>query len=140
MTQKERLIEILSRYFQIGDSYAYNLTRDKMAFSVGTMHLDDFEEFDEVTVADIADHLLANGVVIPPCKVGDTVYSIEPCLSKVFVGEVYEIFLSKYGIVCRSTRKGYYSLAFHSDSVGKTVFFTREEAEKALKERNNEIQ
>ena len=27
----------------------------------------------------IADHLLANGVVVPPCKVGDTVYVIEPC-------------------------------------------------------------
>lgn len=28
----------------------------------------------------IADHLLANGVIVPPCKVGDTVYGIaQPC-------------------------------------------------------------
>lgn len=25
----------------------------------------------------IADHLLDNGVIVPPCKVGDTVYEIE---------------------------------------------------------------
>ncbi len=31
--------------------------------------------FDE----DIADHLLANGVIVPPCKVGDVVYVIKRC-------------------------------------------------------------
>ena len=64
MTDREKLIETLSRYFDIGDSYAYNLTRVKTAFAVGTMSLEDFEEFDENTVGDIADYLIANGVVI----------------------------------------------------------------------------
>lgn len=32
MLEREELIELLSRYFQIGDSYAYNLTRVKTAF------------------------------------------------------------------------------------------------------------
>lgn len=58
MLERDELIELLSRYFQIGDSYAYNLTRVKTAFEVGTMSLDDFEEFDEDTVADIADYLI----------------------------------------------------------------------------------
>ena len=58
MLEREELIELLSRYFQIGDSYAYNLTRVKTAFEVGTMSLEDFEEFDEETVADIADYLI----------------------------------------------------------------------------------
>lgn len=83
-----------------------------------------------------ADHLLANGVIVPPVKIGQTVYSIDPCISQVFAGEVYEIFQSRYGTVCRSSRKGYYSLTFPADSVGKTVFLTREEAEKALDERS----
>ena len=61
---REKLIELLAQYFDIGDSYAYNLTRDKMAFMCGTMGFDDFEEFDEETVADIADHLIANGVTV----------------------------------------------------------------------------
>lgn len=91
-------------------------------------------EFDEAVEIN-ADYLLANGVIVPPVKIGQTVYSIEPCISQVFVGEVYEIFQSRYGLVCRSSRKGYYSLAFPADSVGKTVFLTRKEAEKALEGR-----
>ena len=64
MTDREKLIELLAKYFTIGDSYAYNLTRVKEAFAVGTVSLDDFVEFDDETVADIADHLIANGVTV----------------------------------------------------------------------------
>ena len=45
MDVREKLTELLSKYFNIGDSYAYNLTRVKIAFSCGTVGLDDFEEF-----------------------------------------------------------------------------------------------
>ena len=66
---REKLIAILDRYFDIGDSYAYNLTRVKSAFACGTVGLDDFEEFDEETVANIADYLIEHGVTIPVrCK------------------------------------------------------------------------
>ena len=57
MDVREKLVELLAKYFDIGDSYAYNLTRVKSAFSIGTVGLDDFEEFDEETVADIASTL-----------------------------------------------------------------------------------
>ena len=146
MTEKERLIEILSRYFQIGDSYAYNLTRDKAAFSVGTMHLDDFEEFDEVTIADIADHLLTNGVVVPPCKVGDTVYKIIKDCSEC---PNFREYFFAYDCCCSlDDGKTMFDCDFDKDciykieeilfthaimdgnSFGKTVFLTREEAEK----------
>lgn len=59
---RERLTEILSKYFDIGDSYYYRLTRVKTAFAVGTMELDDFVEFDDETVDGIAEFLLKNGV------------------------------------------------------------------------------
>ena len=59
-----KLVELLAKYFDIGDSYSYNITRSKSAFACGTMGFDDFEEFDEETVADIADHLIANGVTV----------------------------------------------------------------------------
>ena len=68
---REKLIELLAKYFDIGDSYAYNLTRDKQAFMCGTMGFDDFEEFDEETVTDIADHLIANGVTVQNTKFCD---------------------------------------------------------------------
>ena len=64
MDVKEKLVEILAEYFNIGDSYAYNLTRVKSAFACGTVGLDDFEEFDDETVEDIASYLIANGVTV----------------------------------------------------------------------------
>ena len=61
---KEKLVELLNKYFQIGDSYAYNLMRAKEAFAIGTMKFDDFVEFDDETTSDLADFLLANGVTL----------------------------------------------------------------------------
>lgn len=53
----ETLKQLLMEYFNIGDSYAYNLTRVKSAFGVGTMTLDDFEEFTEENIDDIIDFI-----------------------------------------------------------------------------------
>ena len=64
MDVKEKLVEMLAEYFNIGDSYAYNLTRVKSAFACGTVGLDDFEEFDDETVEDIASCLIDNGVTV----------------------------------------------------------------------------
>lgn len=64
MTDREKLVEIFAKYFTIGDSYEYSLTRVKEAFAVGTMTLDDFVEFDDDKVADIANFLIANGVTV----------------------------------------------------------------------------
>lgn len=57
----EKLKEILMNYFDInGDTYAYNLTRVKSAFDVGTMSFDDFEEFNEETIDDIVRYIKEN--------------------------------------------------------------------------------
>lgn len=61
---REKLAAILSDYFHIGDSYHYTLGRDKEAFGMGTMSLDDFTEYGEETIAELVDHLLANGVTV----------------------------------------------------------------------------
>lgn len=54
----EKLKDILMNYFDINnDTYAYNLTRDKKAFSVGTMAFEDFEEFSEETIDDIVKYI-----------------------------------------------------------------------------------
>lgn len=84
----------------------------------------------------ITDHLLANGVIVPPCKVGDTVWfelhgQIE---SAVIYHCTYELshrgcFLS--GAYAKDTRG--LELSFNANSIGKAVFLTREEAERALK-------
>lgn len=57
----EVLKEILMNYFDInGDTYAYNLTRVKSAFEVGTITLDDFEEFTEETIDDMVAYIKEN--------------------------------------------------------------------------------
>lgn len=58
MLDKEKIKEILMRYFNIGDSYAYNLTRVKEGFVVGTITIDDFEEFDEEIIDDLVEYIL----------------------------------------------------------------------------------
>ena len=83
----------------------------------------------------LADHLLANGVIVPPCKVGQTVYAVG--YREIYAGTVIEIksFETEDG-----TEKTYhaeddgYPIGFTDEDFGKTVFLTREEAEQALRE------
>lgn len=63
-----------------------------------------------------ADYLIANGVIIPPCKVGDTYY-------RILYGKIYE-----NEFICMATIVS----MMEDGAFGKTVFLTREEAEKAL--------
>lgn len=60
---KENIKSVLDKYFDVGnDTYAYNLTRVKDALNVGTMTLEDFEEFDGETTNDIADYIVSNAL------------------------------------------------------------------------------
>ena len=79
----------------------------------------------------IADYLLANGVIVPPCKVGDTVY----CVRTVKVLESDDRSRASFMTVCREEKRVspvIFELSM-IDSIGKTVFLTKEEAEQALK-------
>ena len=97
---------------------------------------------------DLADYLLANGVIVPPCKVGETVWANRDCFPLPYTehGKVIPCEV----IAIKETKKGKYILLkpllietyglrkvntwFPFSVVGKTVFLTREEAEKALEE------
>ena len=115
MTERERLIELLDK-----------ITSNKQ------LRFTTWENTDE-----IADYLLANGVIVPPCKVGDTVYSIEKGIDhQIFIGEVYETTQRRECGWFRYTRRGYFTGASSFEDMGKTVFLTKEDAEKALKERS----
>ena len=58
VVQRDAVMQALSKYFSIGDSYTYELTRVKEAFHVGTMLFDDFEEWNEDNVSDLCDYLM----------------------------------------------------------------------------------
>ena len=85
----------------------------------------------------IADYLLENGVIVPPVKAGDTIYEIhERRKGGEWVKIISERFVHGVEIYaggCMIARCGSTISVFLSD-IGKTVFLTREEAEKALKE------
>lgn len=87
-----------------------------------------------------ADYLLANGVIVPPCKVGETVYKImdiESVHRRILEVEVLSIRIEdKMKFFVKTVKNYLYRYAeYPIDDFGKTVFLTKEEAEKALKER-----
>lgn len=66
VVQREAVMQALNKYFSIGDSYTYELNRVKEAFYVGTMTLDDFEEWNEDNVSDLCDYLMKE-IFCPNC-------------------------------------------------------------------------
>lgn len=92
-------------------------------------------------IEELADHLLANGVIVPPCKAGDKVYFVnERCDENadeyidISVGEVVSFSMQKEGLwaYCRY-EDGLTYWHIVDEDFGKTVFLTKEEAEAALK-------
>ncbi len=86
-----------------------------------------------------ADFLLENGVVVPPCKVGDTVFIIdegdegsEPYVLDVVI-TAYGYDVSGFWATLNLPLGLKMSAHFGERMFGKTVFLTREEAERALK-------
>lgn len=90
----------------------------------------------------IADHLLANGVIVPPCKVGATLYFLynnpyadKPDLTpRIYKTTDWYFEVDKTGIVINTSDIHSFNKKYDYH-LGETVFLTREEAEKALAER-----
>lgn len=91
-----------------------------------------------------ADNLLANGIIVPPCKFNDTVYVIPSKTNRelniingfAHLNRVYEQKISEVRIYANNkylltTCEGLQSV--HCDFYKETWFLTREEAEQALK-------
>lgn len=96
------------------------------------------------TAKNLADHLIANGVVVFPCKVGDTAwivytprYPANPSdKGKWFMREdgVQRLIYGAKGISIETWNMGTMS----AKEIGKKLFFTKEDAEKALAERSGQ--
>jgi len=100
-----------------------------------------------------ADYLLANGVIVPPCKVGDVVYRLDGFVWKYECGECEYFDEGWYDCpnMCEKTgssKKPTECIEIKEEKItfedilrylywndfGKTVFLTKEEAEAKLKE------
>lgn len=123
--ERKRLVELTNKHL-----------REELGMN---LHTDILEKF--------ADHLLDNGIVVPPVKVGEIVYRIVKEYNgetRVIEGEVFEVAIThSYGQKIEYRfyfwAKGEthinrnYSLWCNFDEAGKTVFTSREEAVKMLK-------
>lgn len=110
MTDREQLIELLK-----------NVPRNTRAF---------YDQF--------ADYLLANGVIVPPCKVGDTVYILAGHNGHKYEKDICEgFYIGNDGVVQVRVRNmkgnhGTYGV------IGETVFLTSEEEKKHWRRWKNE--
>ena len=100
------------------------------------------------TIEMVADHLIAHGVIVPPCKVGDTVYYFCETFGAVlpYFVETLNIWYYDKDKLCYQYEANCYNneenelidgIDFEPDDIGKIVFLTKEEAEQKLKELNN---
>lgn len=88
-------------------------------------------------IAIMADYLLANGVIVPPCKIGDTVYRITFAYGKWEIRERECIKLSWFK---KHNGEIYWVISSSkNDILGDSVFLTKEEAEAAVKEREKDV-
>ena len=55
---KEKIAKAISNHVSLEDTYTYELKRVKSAFEVGTMSLEDFEEWTEENVEDLAETIV----------------------------------------------------------------------------------
>ena len=90
------------------------------------------------SVANITDYLLANGVIVPPCKVGDILYYLDRYSKSIETDTVKYFTVTKNG--CKPVLERHNVKFWEMYEWGETVFLTKEEAEQALKERNTNDQ
>ena len=87
----------------------------------------------------LADHLLANGVIVPPVELGSRhkIYIPVGGTTVVYETKVYGIGIDEDGdTVINPKEYPEEVITINGYNLGKTVFLSREEAEKALKERS----
>lgn len=127
MKQREKLIEL------IGNS----LCCPKETDCAGC----EYKKYELCTETMVADYLISNGVVVLPCKVGDTVYKISNrmCKEKIRRGNTcYECDGTESWNNCFRESDTPFAVEFEYDmidEIDKTIFLTKEEAEKAFAKR-----
>lgn len=155
MTNKDRLITLLSN----ADNYA--------GYDCELCGKDD-EECKRCVYEKLAEYLLAKGVIVLPCKVGDVVYKVEYCrcgnpeayemkhchkketkkTPKVY-GSImlrqdgkrliapYKYAWKPIGTICYKIIQKPFKLEWLTE-ISKTIFLTKEEAERELERLRNE--
>ena len=84
----------------------------------------------------LADHLLANGVIVPPCPIGAKIYMLvtRKTTSFEFPNGKMQRIENQHTFIKETylTKSNFFKVI---DDFGKTVFLTKEEAERELRKR-----
>ena len=121
---RDRLIELLKKEQEARCKY----TREK----IQEMLQGNLRECLRTGFEFSADYLLENGVIVPPCKVGQVLFVIES-------GRIIESKVKEYKYSSNSQNGVHWHIIFEElfamseAHIGKTVFYTRKEAMQALK-------
>ncbi len=119
-SDKDRLIDLMHKQF-------------------AELYKDGDWSFNEMLVG-VAEHLLANGIIVPPCRVGDYVWLVFTPKYPANPNDYGKWFMTQYGV--QRIIFGAKGLSIETwnmgtipaKELGKTVFLTKEEAEAKLKE------
>lgn len=132
MTERERLIELMKKI--TNECYAKEC-KDCSGYGFGA----------DCGAYARSDYLLANGVLCPPCKVGDTVYYLttvdtekELNVNEIFYGTVQGVSFDGKNIWISARYANGLFYCHKSNEFGKTVFLSRELAEEALEAKQND--
>lgn len=122
-----------------------NEMRDRLIEIIGDLPFSaEYDGYNSFEWAEhFADHLLTNGVVVFPVSIGQTIFRMniyndayrEATVVAIYYAEDKKYHPKPHILVHHGNERG--RLRINFSDFGKTVFLTKEEAEKALKERNN---
>lgn len=83
----------------------------------------------------LADYLIANGVILPPCRVGDSCYPLPRYKAPIVERKISRITFSKRNIIIGYYENdGQYRPPLRTRVLGEDVFLTKDQAEQKLKE------
>lgn len=91
----------------------------------------------DIAMETLADYLLANGVIVPPMKLGQTCFEICTYRNEVEECRVSSIIQKANGSFKIRVTNIPHKFVFEitPDKIGKTIFLTKEEAQSVLKKR-----
>lgn len=132
INEHERLVDLLKE--------AKSITKNITLYSTIDEIID--TSYDDL----VADYLLKNGVIVLPCKIGDNVYEItKDCFNCSYLKDYSDTYICE-----RNPDRNLFDVDYEKDCkykiskivftyslvpyIGRHVFLTKEEAERALKE------
>ena len=110
--------------------------RERLTELLENSFIKSYDDFGMPNINQVADHLLANGVIVPPCKVGDEVYVVSQgsgfnVVWNVHKGKVTDIHFDRYGKCTVRVETARVDIGGYCDI--SMVFHEEKDAEAALK-------